>query len=301
MKKSLSAVLLTATGSIVCLILRLLQNRCGFEPDTGLPIVGSPFSFLLPGALLLLTAAAFLLCRQLPNEKEESCLPFSAHFSSRSTFALMLVIGGIFLWCLSGLAGLLNRGGLYAATSSGLFYPVSAVTYRANTILSVLTVPAALCLFPAAAAARRGENSPVSGTALLLPVIYLILRLTISFREMSINASQQAYYVELLAMILMTLSLMAGCGASDAPAATEAPAKNPTEAATEAPDPIPAADSEDPTGHWLPPVIAMVVLLIAAALIIKRLRRSSRRQKAARIHEEEAAPLPDDDSPLEYI
>ena len=207
MKKSLSAVLLTATGSIVCLILRLLQNRCGFEPDTGLPIVGSPFSFLLPGALLLLTAAAFLLCRQLPNEKEESCLPFSAHFSSRSTFALMLVIGGIFLWCLSGLAVLLNRGGLYAATSSGLFYPVSAVTYRANTILSVLTVPAALCLFPAAAAARRGENSPVSGTALLLPVIYLILRLTISFREMSINASQQAYYVELLAMILLTLSL----------------------------------------------------------------------------------------------
>ena len=196
MKKSLSAVLLTATGSIVCLILRLLQNHCGFEPDTGLPIVGSPFSFLLPGALLLLTAAAFLLCRQLPNEKEESCLPFSAHFSSRSTFALMLVIGGIFLWCLSGLA-----------TSSGLFYPVSAVTYRANTILSVLTVPAALCLFPAAAAARRGENSPVSGTALLLPVIYLILRLTISFREMSINASQQAYYVELLAMILLTLSL----------------------------------------------------------------------------------------------
>ena len=68
MKKHLSFTLLTVAGSVVCFLLRFLQNRCGFESDTGLPITSSPHSFLLPGALLLLAAAAFLLCRQLPNE-----------------------------------------------------------------------------------------------------------------------------------------------------------------------------------------------------------------------------------------
>ena len=211
MKKHLSFTLLTVGGSIVCFLLRFLQNRCGFEPDTGLPIAGSPHSFLLPGVLLLLTAAAFLLCRQLPSEKKDTCPSFAAQFDSHCTAAFMLVVGGIFLWCLSGLAGLLppllGHGELYTVTASGLFYPVSAVTRRVNILLSALLILAALCLFPAAAASRRGGDGQVSGNPLLLPVIYLILRLTISFREMSINASQQTYYVDLLALILLTLSL----------------------------------------------------------------------------------------------
>lgn len=210
MKKHLSVTLLTVIGGIVCFFLRLLQNRYGFESDTGLPIVGSPLSFLLPGALLLLTAAALLLCRQLPNENENLCLHFSAYFDARCTAALMLVVGGIFLWCLSGVAALpalLGRGELYTGTASGLFYPVPTLTRRMNIILAALMILSALCLFPAATAVRRGNDGRVNGNLLLLPVIYLILRLTISFREMSINASQQAYYVELLAMILLTLSL----------------------------------------------------------------------------------------------
>ena len=152
-----------------------------------------------------------LLCRQLPNEKGPSHLPFSVHFASRSSAAWALVVGGIFLWCLSGLASLLpmllSRGVLYTSTASGLYYPVSAVTRRVSMLLAALLIPAALCFFPSVIAGRRGEDRQVNGNLLLLPVIYLILRLTISFREMSINASQQVYYVELLALILLTLSL----------------------------------------------------------------------------------------------
>ena len=37
-------------------LLRLLQNRTGFEPDTGLPIPGSVPAILLP--ILLMAAAA---------------------------------------------------------------------------------------------------------------------------------------------------------------------------------------------------------------------------------------------------
>lgn len=211
MKKHLSATLLTVIGSIVCFTLRLLQNRYGFEPDTGLPIPGSLHSFLLPGALLLLAAAVLLLCRQFSGEKENSRQPFAAQFDSRCAIALMLVIGGILLWCLSGLANLLptilGRGELYTGTASGLFYPISAITRRVNIILSVLLILAAPCFLPATAAIRRGKGERINGNLLLFPVIYLILRLTISFREMSINASQQTYYVELLALIFLTLSL----------------------------------------------------------------------------------------------
>ena len=211
MKKHLSATLLTVIGSMVCFILRFLQNRYGFEPDTGLPIAGSVYSFLLPGMLLLIAAAVLLFCRQLPGEEESASLPFSAQFDTHGTAALMLVIAGIFLWCLSGLASLLptlmRHGELYTGTASGLFYPVPAMTRRVSIILSALLILAAPCFLPATVAIRRGDKNHVNGNLLLLPVIYLILRLTISFREMSINASQQAYYVELLALIFLTLSL----------------------------------------------------------------------------------------------
>ncbi|MBE6962337.1 MAG: hypothetical protein E7445_07790 [Ruminococcaceae bacterium] len=207
MKKHLSATLLTVIGGIACLTLRLLQNRYGFEPDTGLPISGSLYSVLLPTTLLLLAAAILLFCRQLPGEKELSAHPFSALFDARCTAALMLVVGGVLLWCLSGLAGLLSHGELYTSTALGLFYPVSAITRRMNTLLSALLIPAALCFLPAIVSIRRGEGRQINGNLLLLPVIYLILQLTISFREMSINASQQVYYIELLARIFLTLSL----------------------------------------------------------------------------------------------
>jgi len=211
MKKHLPLTLLTVIGSMICFSLRLLQNRYGFEPDTGLPVADSLHSFLLPCALPLLTAAALLLCRRLPKEKDDAAVPFAAQFDTRCTAALMLVVAGVFLWCLSGLTSLLptllNHGELYTGTAAGLYYPVSAVTRRVNSTVAALIIIAAPCYFPAVAAIRKKDAGHVNGNFLLIPVIYLILRLTVSFREMSINASQQAYYVELLALILLTLSL----------------------------------------------------------------------------------------------
>ena len=211
MKKHGFYPLLPICGGAICFVLRTLQNQYGFEPDTGLPIYGSIYGYLLPAALFLLVGAALLLCRKLPSEKSDSPLTFAAQFQTNSTVPLVLVIGGIFLWCLSGVSELLPvfliRGELYIGTASDLYYPVSVTTRRVSMILSLLVIPAALCLFPAAVATRRGENHDLSGNLLLIPVVYLILRLTISYREMSINASQQSYYVMLLAIILLTLSL----------------------------------------------------------------------------------------------
>ena len=211
MKKTAFFPLLSIFGGVICFVLRTLQNRSGFEADTGLPISGSIYGYLLPATLSILAVAAFLLCLRLPSEKGDSSLPFSAQFRTANPLTLMLVIGGIFLWCLSGIADLLpaflSRGEWYTGTASGLYYPVSDTTRRVSMILSLLIIPAAVCLFPTAVAARRGEDNRLVGNSLLFPVVYLILRLTVSYREMSINASQQTYYVELLAFILLILSL----------------------------------------------------------------------------------------------
>lgn len=205
MKKYQLFPLLSLVGGVCGAALRFLQNRSGFEPDTGLPIPGDPYAFLLPGVLLLVAALTLLLCLRLPRESESEL--FADAFSARSTFAATAAVAGIFLWCLSGAAGvLMNRSAQYTATADGLYYPVSTTVQRADFLLAGALVIAALCIFPAAAV-RRFRNLSSMGNLLLIPVVYLVLQLTLSFREISINASQQAYYVELLAMVFLTLSL----------------------------------------------------------------------------------------------
>ena len=107
MKKHLLFPLLSFVGGICGAVLRFLQNRSGFEPDTGLPIPGDPYAFLLPGVLLLVAALTILLCLRLPRDSEPT--QFADAFSARSTIAVTSVVAGIFLWCLSGAAGVLTN------------------------------------------------------------------------------------------------------------------------------------------------------------------------------------------------
>lgn len=215
MKNHQAIPLLTMIGGAGCFLLRFLQNRSGFEPDTGLPIPGAPLAILLPAALILLAAVVLLLGRRLPNEREDSPLDFQDHFTPSSS-AAMLVVCGVFLWILSGASGFLSAGG-NASTISGLYIPVERSALLLDRLLHALTILAAACLFPAAAAAssHRGKRveptggvpSRTIGNLLLLPVIYLVLRLALAYREMSVNASQQAYYAELFALMFLILGL----------------------------------------------------------------------------------------------
>ena len=206
MKKHLLLPLLAVIGGICGAALRFLQNRSGFESATGLPIPGNPYAFLLPGLLLLTTALAVLLCMRLPRSYRSSDSLFADYFSTRSTAAVTILVAGMFLWCLSGAAGVIGGGAQYTVTADGLYYPVSAAVQKTELLLAVALIASALCIFPAAAV-RRFKTLSYTGNLLLVPVVCLILRLTLSFREMSINASQQSYYVELLAMVLLALSL----------------------------------------------------------------------------------------------
>lgn len=207
--------LLSAVGGVGCLILRLIQNRTAFEPNTGLPIPGHPLSILLPVILALLTAAALLTALRHPAAKVKASPDLREGFSG-SAPALALTVGGLFLWLTSAAAGLIpGLTGDPVATPTpipGLYLPADYSAVRTNMVLGLLLAATALALFPAVAACRRGgkrtaDAVPVNGNLLLIPPVALVIRLAFVFREMSVDASQQRYYVELLALILLIPAL----------------------------------------------------------------------------------------------
>lgn len=65
MKHRFSIPALSVCFGAVGFLLRLLQNRTGFEPDTGLPIPGSVPAILLP--ILLMAAVGILYLAVRPG------------------------------------------------------------------------------------------------------------------------------------------------------------------------------------------------------------------------------------------
>lgn len=207
--------LLTLLGGIGCFFLRLQQNRSGFEPDTGLPIPGHPLALLLPIVFLLLTAAAALLILHVSG-KGEDLRDFRRCVASDCAAASALTVAGVFLWLAAGAAAILpgiTGGQAFTPTPvPGLYLPADPSALRAEMVLGVLTVVSAAALLPAAAACRKGgkrreDRAPVNGNLLLLPPAAMVIRLALSYREMSVNASQQSYYVRLLALVLLIPAL----------------------------------------------------------------------------------------------
>ncbi|MCI2056580.1 MAG: hypothetical protein LKJ86_05470 [Oscillibacter sp.] len=192
MKKYLAFPILAAAGGAGGFALRLAQNRTGFESDTGLPIAGNPYAPVLIGLLVVLAAVFVFLARMLPGERTAEPRPFETYFRGGTGARMMLALG-IFTWLFSGVLG------LYA----GVTQPAS----RAELILGVLTLASALCLFPLIAVSRPDGDRTVSGGALLTPVICLVIRLVITYREDSVNPALSAYYVDLLALALLLLCL----------------------------------------------------------------------------------------------
>lgn len=215
MKKYVSILFTALAGGGLSFVLRLAQNRTGFEPDTGLPIPGSVFALVLPAVLAALAVATAVLCRGLPAEKTDTPGAFSDYFQARDTLTPTLLVTGAFLWLLSGglelLTALAYRQGLMLGlvTSGGMFSPVLTMLSGGLTILS------ALALFPVISACRTGgkrapsvpaERRPLNSNLLLVPVAALVLRLVLAYREDSVNPSILAYYVELLALSALILS-----------------------------------------------------------------------------------------------
>lgn len=217
MKHNLTFPALALAGGAAAFVFRLLQVRTGFEADTGLPIPGNPWGLILIVLLVLVAAALALLAWKLPPEPTAPAFPQA--FSTTSTGTLTVLIMGVFLLGVSGVLDLfsgLSAGAslpadAYAITADGVSQ--SGFSAKEHLILGLLTLLSTVSLFPAAAVCRRpGSHEPsaaprktVQGNLLLVPVVCLVIRLVLVYRVDSIDPVLSDYYLELLALVFLTL------------------------------------------------------------------------------------------------
>ena len=194
---------LALAGGGAAFALRLAQDRTGFESATGLPVAGNLWGRLLVGLLVLMGLACFLLSRKLPAEKEDAFSSLSAALATQSSFLLMLLTAGMFLLALSGL--------LEVAAGLGLIWGPAG---RLGLLQGALTLASAVCLLSVLPACRRSgarEAAPsvrhdANGNFLLVVVAMLVVRLVIAYRTDSTNPALEAYYIEILALVFLTLA-----------------------------------------------------------------------------------------------
>lgn len=215
MNKRYALPLTAALGGAAACVLRLLQNRTGYEADTGLPIPGSFAALALAVLLLGLAAALALTARLLPAEEDPGpVLP--RDFSTENAGLLTVPMCGVFLLALSGLSDLAeslrllpeglvsSRHAIYGILRAGGL----GFSPQGQTLLGLLTLAAAASLFPVLAGCRRREGGPrhkAPAAITLLPVAALVVRLVLTYRIDSVNPSLTMYYVELLALVFLTL------------------------------------------------------------------------------------------------
>lgn len=217
MKKQSLLPLLALVGGAVAFVLRLLQNRTGFEAATGLPVPGNVPGLVLIALLAVLALAFRLLVCRLPGETDPGPA-FPAGFAAGSSAQVFLPVAGALLMALSGLADLAEGLGgvnllarLQAAADpygAVAMESVSGFASKAQLLLGLLALVSGAAVFVAAAACRQGSReavAPFQGSLLLIPPVALVVRLVLTYRLDSINPALEAYYVELLALVFLTL------------------------------------------------------------------------------------------------
>ena len=215
MKTSTLLPSVSVAGGAAAFVLHLLQKRTGFEAATGLPVPGHFAGYALAACFAALAAVLLLLTLRLPRDSGEGP-GFPSGFKTANAALLVLPVVGLLLLVLSGLAdlyeSLTSQNLLFQLkTAAGSFAaPEEAAGFAGKTqlLLGLLTLLGAAALLPAALACRdpeSGEAQPFNGTLLLgLPVV-LVVRLVLTYRMDSVDPSLAAYYVELLALVFLTL------------------------------------------------------------------------------------------------
>lgn len=202
-------------GGILAFVLRLFQNRLGFDDVTGLPIPGHISGLALIVWFLLTAAALALLARRLPKDTGDSPA-FPAAFTTDSSTLLCLPVAGVLLMALSGLVDLveaLTRTDLLtrlrAAADPYAVWEGTSLSLASNAqlLMGLLTLAAAAALLLAAVSCRsREEPRPFNSDLLLAMPVALVVRLVLIYRLDFVDPSLEAYYVELLALVFLTLA-----------------------------------------------------------------------------------------------
>lgn len=207
------------TAALVCGVvafaLRLVQNRTGFEAATGLPVPGNSSALFLVVWLVLSAALLTLLVRKLPKDTGDGPA-FPDAFTTDSSALLCLPVAGALLMALSGLAdvlealtqtSLLARFQAAADPYATLEDTTVSLSANAQLLMGLLVLLAAAALLTAAVSCRRADQTrPFRGELLLAMPVALVVRLVLIYRLDSIDPSVAAYYVELLALVFLTLA-----------------------------------------------------------------------------------------------
>lgn len=187
-------------------LLRLLQNRTGFEPDTGLPIPGNIPAMALPTLLVLAAVAVYLLaCRCLPQKAEEKS--FGELFQLEDKGGLSAVLAGGCIMAASGVLELLDTvGGSAAAVSAdGMeVVAVGAGTGGSGMAIGVLSAAAGICLVAGAILCRKEHTQPL---ILLAVPVCLLVRLILVYRLRSTDPVLADYYLEILGLMFLILAV----------------------------------------------------------------------------------------------
>lgn len=180
--------LLLALFSAAAAFLRLRLLASGFDAD-GLPSAMSLDTLALPMLLAVAALVFFLLARKLPAQRE-LCADMGSYFSfRRSTASVMLLVAGCFALLASAVAAL-----------------VFSQRTAAELLLAAFLAAGAGCLLAALFALRR--ETAFSGILLLVPVCALVLRLIFFYREHAADPILRHFYVETLALAVLTVLLL---------------------------------------------------------------------------------------------
>lgn len=179
--------LLAALFAVPAVLLRVIQNRTGFE-ETGLAV---PLN--VPGLLLIVlfvAAAAYftVAARALPGRRANAASLEKAFRLEGNMPGVACAVSGSFLLLLAAAAVVLGRGSLKTL----LLAPLAAVS--------------ALCLLYAVFALYRGGE--VRGVALLVPVCALVVYLIFLYRADAADPVLARIYVEILAASALSFSAL---------------------------------------------------------------------------------------------
>lgn len=209
MKQHMFCPLAALAGGVLAAGLRLAQNRTGFEVSTGLPIPGNLWGSLLVALLIALAAVFFLIVRCIPLRADKPAASFPASFSTTRSGLLTVTVAGVLLLALSGIWEAAQGLGILPGGED-----MSSAVGRLSVVLGVMSLLSAASLFSTLTSCRRSgaheadapAAQPVRGTLLLVPVVFCVIRLVVTYREDSIDPALSVYYIELLALVFLTLA-----------------------------------------------------------------------------------------------
>ena len=205
MKKQILPSLISLAGGAIALILRLLQNKTGFEPATGLPVAGNPYALFLPIFLVVIAVALAMAARPF-----RACqIPvFPQDFSAKNSSLLAIPVAGVLLTGISGMIPALANISPDAAVSAGSQASVSQLIFAATALIPALALLSAFsaCKYQGARSSMRISQKFDAATLLLIPPVALVIRLVLVYRLCSIDPVLNRYYLQLLALIFMTLA-----------------------------------------------------------------------------------------------